>query len=69
MSTEPQCPFSGDTRAQSRPRHRGNADWWPNQLNLGLLHQHSPRANPMGAVAACWTTRVFATASAAPRWT
>jgi len=48
MSTEPQCPFSGDTRAQSRPRHRGNADWWPNQLNLGLLHQHSPRANPMG---------------------
>ncbi|MES2670744.1 MAG: catalase/peroxidase HPI [Pseudomonadota bacterium] len=48
MSTEPQCPFSGDARAQSRPRHRGNADWWPNQLNLGLLHQHSPRANPMG---------------------
>ncbi len=48
MSTEPQCPFSGDARAQSRPRRRGNADWWPNQLNLGLLHQHSPRANPMG---------------------
>ncbi len=48
MSTEPQCPFSGDAREQSRPRHRGNADWWPNQLNLGLLHQHSPRANPMG---------------------
>ena len=48
MSTEPQCPFSGDAREQSRPRHRGNADWWPNQLNLGLLHQHSPRGNPMG---------------------
>ena len=48
MSTEPQCPVSGDARAQSRPRHRGNADWWPNQLNLGLLHQHSPRGNPMG---------------------
>jgi catalase-peroxidase len=48
MSTEPQCPFSGDAREQSRPRRRGNADWWPNQLNLGLLHQHSPRANPMG---------------------
>ncbi len=48
MSTEPQCPFSGDAHKQSRPRHRGNADWWPNQLNLGLLHQHSPRANPMG---------------------
>ncbi len=48
MSTEPQCPFSGDAHKQSRPRHRGNADWWPNQLNLGLLHQHSPRGNPMG---------------------
>ncbi|WP_165823238.1 catalase/peroxidase HPI [Micromonospora globispora] len=26
-----------------------NQDWWPNQLNLQVLHQHSPRANPMGA--------------------
>jgi len=25
-----------------------NRDWWPNQLNLQVLHQHSPRANPMG---------------------
>ncbi len=48
MSTEPQCPFSGDAHEQSRQRRHGNADWWPNQLNLGLLHQHSPRANPMG---------------------
>ena len=30
----------------SRPR--SNRDWWPNQLNLQVLHQHSPRANPMG---------------------
>ena len=30
----------------SRPR--SNLDWWPNQLNLQVLHQHSPRANPMG---------------------
>jgi catalase-peroxidase len=27
---------------------RSNRDWWPNQLNLKILHQHSPRANPMG---------------------
>jgi catalase-peroxidase len=27
---------------------RTNRDWWPNQLNLQVLHQHSPRANPMG---------------------
>ncbi|WSG10887.1 catalase/peroxidase HPI [Micromonospora sp. NBC_01739] len=30
-------------------RPKTNQDWWPNQLNLQVLHQHSPRANPMGA--------------------
>jgi catalase-peroxidase len=30
-------------------RGRGNRDWWPNQLDLKLLHQHSVRSNPMGA--------------------
>ncbi len=30
----------------SRPR--SNQDWWPNQLNLQVLHQHSPRSNPLG---------------------
>jgi catalase-peroxidase len=34
------------TPATSRPRT--NQDWWPNQLNLQVLHQHSPRSNPMG---------------------
>jgi len=34
------------TPAPSRPRT--NRDWWPNQLDLQVLHQHSPRANPMG---------------------
>lgn len=29
-------------------RPRSNQDWWPNQLNLQALHQHSPRSNPMG---------------------
>jgi catalase-peroxidase len=29
-------------------RPRSNQDWWPNQLNLQVLHQHSPQANPMG---------------------
>ncbi|MDM4718255.1 catalase/peroxidase HPI [Micromonospora sp. WMMA1363] len=29
-------------------RPRTNQDWWPNQLNLQVLHQHSPRANPVG---------------------
>ncbi|MEO3746409.1 catalase/peroxidase HPI [Plantactinospora sp. B5E13] len=31
-----------------RSRPRANQDWWPNQLNLQVLHQHSPRANPLG---------------------
>ena len=29
-------------------RPHTNQDWWPNQLNLQVLHQHSPRSNPMG---------------------
>ena len=35
------CPFAG---------HKGttNNDWWPNQLNLRVLHQHSEKSNPMG---------------------
>ncbi len=33
------------TLKPSRPRT--NQDWWPNQLNLQVLHQHSPQANPM----------------------
>jgi catalase-peroxidase len=31
-----------------RTRPRANQDWWPNQLNVQVLHQHSPRSNPMG---------------------
>ena len=27
---------------------RTNRDWWPNQLNLKILHQHSSKSNPMG---------------------
>ena len=29
-------------------RPRTNRDWWPNQIDLSVLHQHSPRSNPMG---------------------
>src|SRR5436189_5946859 len=31
-----------------RTRPRTNKDWWPNQLDLSVLHRHSPRSNPMG---------------------
>ena len=29
-------------------RPRSNQGWWPNQLDLQILHQHSPQSNPMG---------------------
>ncbi len=42
MSTESKCPFAGAVPSQT------NRDWWPNQLNLQVLHQHSTLSNPMG---------------------
>src|SRR5947199_3362783 len=42
MASDSKCPFTGGSRA------RTNRDWWPNQLNLQVLHQHSGVANPMG---------------------
>jgi catalase-peroxidase len=43
MSTESKCPVAHDAS-----RHQTNADWWPNQLDLSILHQHSPLSDPMG---------------------
>ena len=42
MSTQGSCPFSGGS--QKKPTSK---DWWPNQLDLKLLNQHSPLINPM----------------------
>ncbi|MES2039664.1 MAG: catalase/peroxidase HPI [Pseudomonadota bacterium] len=47
MSNEAKCPFSGSARTAVAASH-ANADWWPNQLNLKILHQHSPASNPLG---------------------
>src|SRR5688572_21040838 len=41
--TEAKCPFH-----HAVARGTGNRDWWPNQLRVDLLHQHSSRSNPMG---------------------
>lgn len=43
MATEGKCPFS-----QAAGGGTTNRDWWPNQLNLKILHQHSPLSDPMG---------------------
>ena len=48
MSTESKCPFSGAALKPTVAGARTNADWWPNQLNLAMLQQHSERSNPMG---------------------
>ncbi len=43
-----QCPFLHGIRTAARAGERSNRDWWPNQLNLAMLHQHSPQADPLG---------------------
>ena len=42
------CPFSGGALKQSAGTGTRNIDWWPNQLKLNILRQHSPLSNPMG---------------------
>ena len=48
MNEDSKCPVTGGA---NRPIAGGGTsirDWWPNQLNLNLLHQHSTKSNPMG---------------------
>jgi catalase-peroxidase len=47
LSTESKCPMSGAARRHTVAGATANAGWWPNQLNLKILHQHSPLSNPM----------------------
>ena len=48
MSNDAKCPFSGGANKQAvAGGARSNADWWPNQLNLKILHQHSALSDPM----------------------
>ncbi len=48
MSSESQCPFSGGAPKHTVAAAPANADWWPHQLKLNMLHQHSKQSNPMG---------------------
>ncbi|MBN1301026.1 MAG: catalase/peroxidase HPI [Melioribacteraceae bacterium] len=41
VNEESKCPFHSAASGTT------NRDWWPNQLNLGILHQHSPASNPL----------------------
>jgi catalase-peroxidase len=42
-SAEAKCPVAHGVR-----KSHANVDWWPNQVNLKVLHQHSPKSDPMG---------------------
>jgi catalase-peroxidase len=42
VAAQSKCPFADRSKA------RANRDWWPNQLNVQILNQHSPRSNPLG---------------------
>ena len=43
-----QCPMKGVSPSNSTAWPRSNQAWWPNQLNLKILHQHSAKADPLG---------------------
>ena len=48
MSAEAKCPFSSDARTSTVAGIQSNREWWPNQLKLNILHQHSSLSDPMG---------------------
>ncbi|MCW8859591.1 MAG: catalase/peroxidase HPI, partial [Deltaproteobacteria bacterium] len=48
MSEMSKCPVTGKSSKQIAGGGTSNRDWWPNQLNLHILHQHSNLSNPMG---------------------
>ena len=50
MSSEAKCPFPGHTPPTTQAFGGGttNSDWWPNQLRVDLLNQHSEKSDPLG---------------------
>ena len=48
MDTDSKCPFAGNVTKNTVAGSQDNANWWPEQLNLKILHQHSNKSDPMG---------------------
>ncbi|MGD8947734.1 MAG: catalase-peroxidase, partial [Desulfobacterales bacterium] len=48
MNEDSKCPVTGRSFSRVAGGGTSNRDWWPNQLNLKILHQHSHMSNPMG---------------------
>jgi len=48
MSEKSKCPVTGKTHGHPAAKGMSNREWWPNRLDLSILHQHAPASNPMG---------------------
>lgn len=48
MNKDSKCPVTGGAGKPTASSGTSNQYWWPNQLNLKILHQNSPMINPMG---------------------
>jgi len=48
VSQQSKCPVTGKSAMPPSGKGTSNRDWWPNQLNLSILHQHAPADNPLG---------------------
>ena len=48
MNEESKCPVTGGVNKATTGGGTSNRDWWPNQVNLKILHQNSHMSNPMG---------------------
>jgi catalase-peroxidase len=48
VTDEAKCPFGGDAPKKPAPRGRSNRDWWPEMLDLSVLHKNSTLSDPMG---------------------
>lgn len=48
MTSQSKCPFAGAHGSNATHRMQSNKDWWPDQLNLSILRQHSAKSNPLG---------------------
>ncbi|HTC11103.1 MAG TPA: peroxidase family protein, partial [Acetobacteraceae bacterium] len=49
MDAESKCPIAGKVSRTAVVRGMSNQLWWPNRLDLSILHQNPPKADPMGA--------------------
>ena len=47
MTDVSKCPVMVTVNKHSTSEGTSNRDWWPNQLNVNVLHQHSAKSNPM----------------------